>query len=121
MACAAALEVIDILQEGALENARVVGAQLREGLDEVGAAVSLKTDVRGLGMMLGIEFRNEDGTPATSFVSRMCELALEEDLLLLTCGSEGNVLRLMPPTTLTSAEADETIRLVKAAVARASA
>jgi 4-aminobutyrate aminotransferase len=121
MACAAALAVIDILEEGALENARVIGDQLRAGLEEVGAAVELQTDVRGLGMMLGIEFRNQDGTAATDFVGRVCSLALDAGLLLLTCGTEGNVLRLMPPTTLTSEEASDVIRLVKDAVARASA
>jgi 4-aminobutyrate aminotransferase len=121
MACAAALAVIDILQEGALENARIVGEQLRQGLEQVGDAVELKTDVRGLGMMLGIEFRNHDGSAASGFVSKVCELALDAGLLLLTCGAEGNVLRLMPPTTLTAEEATETIRLVKDAVARAAA
>ncbi|MEX1080023.1 MAG: aminotransferase class III-fold pyridoxal phosphate-dependent enzyme [Homoserinimonas sp.] len=121
MACAAALAVIDVLEEGGLENARVVGDQLRGGLEQIASAVDHITDVRGLGMMLGIEFRNRDGSPATGFVSLVCEHALDNGLLLLTCGPEGNVLRLMPPTTLSAEEAADAIRILLQSVGQANA
>jgi len=116
VACAAALAVFDILEGGALENARTVGAQLKAGLESIAASQSLRYEVRGLGMMLGVEFRHDDGTPATEFVSRVCASALEEGLLVLACGPKANVIRLMPPTTLTSDEATDALALLQAAI-----
>lgn len=119
LSCAAALAVLDVLEGGAVENARVVGDQLRSSLDSIGAGVDLHTDVRGIGMMLGIEFRNADGSPATAFVAEVCRIALAADLLLLTCGADGNVLRLLPPTTLSADEAADAMDILARAVAQA--
>lgn len=120
VACAASLAVIDILESGAIENAVRVGAELRIGLEEIAATVPLRTEVRGLGLMLGVEFRNEDGTAATDFVTRVCNNALSVGLLILACGTQGNVIRLMPPTTLTSEEAVEALALLRQAISAAA-
>ncbi|MEX1078006.1 MAG: aminotransferase class III-fold pyridoxal phosphate-dependent enzyme [Homoserinimonas sp.] len=115
VACASALAVIDVLQGGALQNAEKIGQQLRAGLEQLAASTDYRTDVRGLGIMIGVEFRNEDGTAASAFVRRVCAEALNAGVLILSCGTEGNVLRVMPPTTLTSEEATEALRLLQLA------
>lgn len=115
VACAASLAVLDILEGGALENARTVGSHLKAGLENIAASQKLRYEVRGQGMMLGAEFRHDDGTPATEFVSKVCANALEEGLLILSCGPKGNVIRLMPPTTLTLDEANEALTQLQSA------
>lgn len=120
VACAAALGVIDVLRSGALENARVVGAQLGDGLAAIAQRLPLRTDVRGRGMMLGLELRHPDGTPASGIVSRTRDLALQNGLLVLSCGVHKNVLRLMPPTTLPSADAEAALSILADAMITAS-
>lgn len=105
VACAAALAVMDILESGALHNARTVGAQLKRGLEHIADSLPLPTDVRGQGMMLGLEIRRANGEPAADVVAEARRRALSEGLLVLSCGTGKNVLRLMPPTTLTHEEA----------------
>src|SRR5690606_41889251 len=108
-----------ILENGAIANAERVGAELRTGLEALAATVPLRSEVRGLGIMLGVEFRDENGVAATDFVSRICANALGLGLLLLACGAEGNVIRLMPPTTLTSEEAAQALDLLGQAISAA--
>jgi 4-aminobutyrate aminotransferase-like enzyme len=56
-------------------------------------------DVRGLGLMIGIEFmRNSDSAP--DIAARVQRRCVERDLLLLTCGVDDNVIRLLPPLTI---------------------
>lgn len=120
VACAASLAVLEILNNGAIANADKVGHELRAGLREIAANQPLDYEVRGLGLMIGVEFRHHDGTPASEFVADVCAKALEGGLLILACGLKGNVLRLMPPTTLTSEEATEALSILNAAVVAAS-
>lgn len=117
LACAAALAVIDVLREGALENARTVGLMLREGISALLKDCPLRTDVRGFGVMIGIEFRDAEHQPATETVAALVGAARERGLLLLSCGVDKNVLRLMPPTTLTPQEAQQSLDILQAAVA----
>lgn len=120
VACAASLAVLDILEGGAITNARSVGEELRAGLEQIAASQTLRYEVRGLGLMIGMEFRHGDGSPATDFVSNVCAKALEMGLLILACGPKGNVIRMIPPTTLTIDEATESLNILQAAVAAAS-
>jgi 4-aminobutyrate aminotransferase len=121
VACAAAIAVLDILEGGALANARRVGAQLMEGLDRIADGLALRTEVRGAGMMIGLELRHADGRPAGGIVAETRRLACDAGLLLLACGADKNVLRLMPPTTLTPQEADAALEILTLALAQAAA
>ncbi|NPA27356.1 MAG: aspartate aminotransferase family protein [Chloroflexi bacterium] len=104
IAAAAALAVLDILEdEGLIENAARVGAYLLEGLRAIPSP--LIREVRGLGLMIGIELRRK-GAP---FLKR---LAHEEGILALPAGM--NVLRLLPALSLSQDEADR----ILAAMAR---
>jgi 4-aminobutyrate aminotransferase len=120
VACAAALSVLDVLTEGALQNACEVGARLKAGLEHIADLLPLPSEVRGTGVMLALELRHHDGTPATEVITRARQLALEKGVLVLSCGVDKNVLRLMPPTTLTSAEADIAIDSLQAALTAAA-
>lgn len=114
VACAAALGVIEVLQDGAIENAKEIGALLQQGLISMVADLGLRADVRGTGMMIGVEVLNADGSPAADLVARVRDLALEAGLLVLSCGFHKNTLRLMAPTTLGRDEAILGLGIIRA-------
>ena len=115
VACAAALAVLDVLEGGALDNARRVGSELMTGLARIASTLPLRSEVRGAGMMIGMELRHQDGRAAADVVAEVRRQALENGLLVLACGADKNVLRLMPPTTLTFNEADRALATLSAA------
>ncbi|PSK85968.1 4-aminobutyrate aminotransferase [Murinocardiopsis flavida] len=121
LACAAALGVIEVLRGGALANAAEVGARLRDGLRDIAADLPLRSDVRGRGVMLGVELRHADGAPASDVVAGARALALDRGLLVLSCGVHKNVLRLMPPTTVSADEADTALAILRDALLGAAA
>jgi alanine-glyoxylate transaminase/(R)-3-amino-2-methylpropionate-pyruvate transaminase len=102
----ATLEVIDA--EAIQQNARRVGAHLKSGLLELQERHPLIGEVRGLGLMLGVELvRNRQSKePATSEAADVLELCRERGLLLGKGGYFGNVLRIKPPMCLTNDDAD---------------
>ncbi|WP_030255180.1 aspartate aminotransferase family protein [Streptomyces violens] len=117
VACAAALATLDVVEnEGLVGNAATMGARLRSGLEDVAAKHPAIGDVRGLGLMLANEFTTEDGEPDPKTAGRVQQAAVEEGLLLLTCGPWGNVVRLIPPLIVTEQQIDEGLRAWSAAV-----
>lgn len=102
----ATLEVIDA--EGIQENARVVGAKLKEGLLELQEKHELIGEVRGLGLMLGVELVTDRAarTPATQEAADLMELTKERGLILGKGGLFGNTMRIKPPMCLTADDAD---------------
>ncbi len=111
LACAVALRVLRELRGGVLENGRVVGERLREGLQRLAAGGRLAR-VRGRGMLLGLVLK---GVSAPEVARR----AREGGILVNPIGEE--VIRLAPPLTLTRDEADEAVRRIGAALAAAPA
>jgi 4-aminobutyrate aminotransferase len=113
VACAAGVAVLEtIADEGLVENAAVRGAELRAGLARIAAEEPRIGDVRGPGLMIGVELVKEggsepDGALAKAVIARAAELGL----LVLTCGSQGNVLRWIPPLDVTAAEIGEAIEI----------
>jgi 4-aminobutyrate aminotransferase len=121
VACAAALATLDVIRdEGLVENARVVGAALAEGLEKVAAGASGIGDVRGLGLMLGSEFVKIDGTPDPGTALRAQQKAAELGLLLLTCGPFGNVVRMIPPLVVTEEQVEDGMGIWATAVEAAT-
>ncbi|HVE77748.1 MAG TPA: aspartate aminotransferase family protein [Gemmatimonadaceae bacterium] len=102
----AVLEIID--EEGLQENARVVGGRLRAGLRRLMDAHRLVGDVRGMGLMLGVELVRDRSTkePAKGETLEVLEAAREMGVLVGKGGLEGNVLRIKPPMCVTAADAD---------------
>jgi 4-aminobutyrate aminotransferase len=95
---AAALATIALLEESLLANTEAVGAALRRGLVARLAGVPIVEEVRGLGLMIGVELRTPEQADE---VARTC---YERGLLVLECGEKA--IRLSPPLTLTEAQAD---------------
>jgi len=102
----ATLEVID--REHIQENARVVGERLKNRLLELEERQPLLGEVRGLGLMLGVELVKDRQTkePATAETVELLELCKDRGLLVGKGGLYGNVLRIKPPMCLTADDAD---------------
>ena len=116
LACAAANTVLDLVQEELAANAARVGAYLREGLEELQGRYEQIGDVRGRGLMLGVEFVKDRATrePAKALANEVMEQAFKRGALLLTCGA--STIRFCPPLTLTEAQVDEGLTIFEAAL-----
>jgi 4-aminobutyrate aminotransferase len=113
VACAAALAVLDELTTpGFAERAEHVGSLLRSRLEEIATRQPLVGEVRGLGPMLALELR--DPTPDAAKATTAA--AYEKGLLLLACGLDGNVIRLLPPLTATDEELERGLGLLEEAL-----
>jgi 4-aminobutyrate aminotransferase len=95
--CAAALATLDVIEDGLLANARETGQALLAGLKELAAKHESIGDVRGIGLMIGVEFVRDRTTkaPFEGLVSQIEAAAFKKGLLLLGCGR--SALRLSPP------------------------
>jgi 4-aminobutyrate aminotransferase len=108
VSCAAALATLDVLEEeGCYERARHLGRLALERLNAIAGPV----DVRGVGLMIGVELRDKAVAEA---IQARC---LDDGLIVLLCGPGENVLRLIPPLTITDAEFDHGLDILVAAIA----
>jgi 4-aminobutyrate aminotransferase len=101
VACAAAVATVRVLQDGLVENAARMGEVLMTGLRDIQSRYRVVGDVRGLGLMVGAEFTEADGSPATALVKEVIARCLENRLMLLNCGTYSNVVRWIPPLIAT--------------------
>lgn len=105
VAAAAGVATLEVIaEENLVENARLRGQQLREGLDDLQGRFPVIGEVRGLGLMQAIELTAPDGTEDAETANAIHRRAIETGLLTLTCGPAGNVLRLIPPLVVTEDE-----------------
>ena len=119
VACAAGVAVLETIRdEDLVANARARGAQLTGGLRELMADHPGIGDVRGPGLMIGVEFvtdratREPDGATAEAVANR----AADAGLLLLTCGLQHQVIRWIPPLDVTVAEVEEALAVFEVAL-----
>jgi 4-aminobutyrate aminotransferase/(S)-3-amino-2-methylpropionate transaminase len=123
VACAGALAVLDIIEEeGLVARARNLGSVLHEELAGIAKATPAVGDLRGLGTMLAIEFvRDIDSkSPDPELVSRVIDNARSRGLLVIGCGIHRNVLRLLPPLTISDSEAIDGAQRLAAAITDAA-
>ena len=112
VACAAALATLGVVQEeGLVENSRVQGEKLVAGVRDAAQGIAAIGDVRGIGLMVGIEFVDAAGKPDGATAAKVHAAAAEQGLLLLTCGVYGNVVRMIPPLVVTAEQIDEGLAL----------
>ena len=104
--CAAALATIALLEEGLIENAARMGAHIRGRIDDWPARFPTVGQVRGLGLMIGIEMVRDQRTreKAPQIRDRVVDLAFERGLLVLGAGE--NSIRLCPPLVVTRDQCD---------------
>ncbi len=116
IACAAAAATVRaMLEEGLIANAAARGEQLMAGLRGLQAEFPVIGDVRGLGLMIGVEF-TQDGHPDTDTAKAIVKAALNSGLMLLTCGTYDNVIRWIPPLVVTEAEIAEGLQIFAGAL-----
>ncbi len=114
IACAASLETIRLLEGGLMANATARGDELLAGLRELQARFpSVIRDVRGIGLMIGVEFDTHEHSSAVEWA------AFQRGLLTLECGH--SVIRMAPPLVLTADEAAVGLRIFGEAVAEVAA
>lgn len=124
IACAAALAVLDVIaEEKLLERANAVGARLKARLETIAARndVVPMTAIRGPGAMVGFDVVKSRGAyePDADATKRVTAAALEEGLILLSCGVHANAIRILVPLTAPDAVLDEGLDKLERALARA--
>ncbi len=118
LAAAAASATIDVIREEKLvENAAAQGEHLMARLRELQAEFPVMGDVRGRGLMVATEFTGADGTPDATAAKAVAQAALKQRLMLLTCGTYGNVIRWIPPLIVTREQLDEALDIFARALA----
>ena len=119
---AAGLAVMEVIEEEGLQrNAKVVGRRLHDGLERLAQDHRLVGDVRGMGLMLGVELVSDRDTraPAPVETLQVLEEARAMGLLLGKGGLAGNVLRIKPPLCITAADVDFALDVLDRAFTRA--
>ncbi|NOZ00005.1 MAG: acetyl ornithine aminotransferase family protein [Chloroflexi bacterium] len=116
VACAASLATIDLIEKEYLRNAAEVGEYAQNALKEIMARHPSIGDVRGIGLMIGVDFVEdaESRAPAHDLRDRIVDLAFERGLLLLGCGD--SVIRVAPPLSISKSEVDEGLKIFEDAI-----
>ena len=112
---ASALKTIELLQNGLVDNARDVGKYLEIGLQKLQNKYNQIGDVRGLGMMIGVEFIKENGEPDAELRDRIEMACFNRGLIILGCGT--STIRWSPPLILTRENVDVALEIFDEAIA----
>jgi 4-aminobutyrate aminotransferase len=112
LACAAALATIKLIEDGFMENAQIIGQYAKEMLHQIESRHPSIGEIRGLGLMIGIEFVKDKSSqePFDSLRDRIVDLAFEHGILTLGCSK--NVIRISPPLCINKAEIEEGIEIL---------
>ena len=121
IACAAAIAAIDAFEnEGLIERANELGAVLTDRLAEIQAADPRLGDIRGRGAMVAAEFVDPaTGAPDGTLTAAIAKACIAEGVIVLTCGTYGNVIRFLPPLSISDDLVREGLDVVAAALSAA--
>jgi len=113
VACAAAVAVMDTMGD-LLPHARELSGHAFERLEKIQTDHSTVGDVRGLGLMIGIELvqDREDRVQAPEAFNHLQRFCIERDLIIIDCGPDGNIIRFIPPLVTSKEELDWAIDLI---------
>lgn len=119
ISCAASLATLELIENGYMQNATTVGSYTLDKLRQIQERHPSIGEVRGMGLMIGVEFvaDRETREPAAKLRDRIVDLAFEEGLLTLGCGR--SVIRVSPPLCTTQAEMEEALEIFERVIARA--
>ncbi|EST12688.1 aspartate aminotransferase family protein [Sporolactobacillus laevolacticus] len=110
---AAALAVLDEFQQShLLDHVNKTGTYLKDQLVRLQKKYCCISDVRGLGLMLAIEFSHPDGTPAGDILEKVREGCLNNNLLTLSCGVHNNGMRFATPLNVKKEEIDQGVAII---------
>ncbi len=120
---AAAHAVLDVIEEEDLcARANELGSRLKQRLESIRQNTPQLVDIRGPGFMVAAEFNTADGTaPDADFANRVRAEALNRNLVLLTCGVYGNVVRFLAPITIQDEVFAEGLDILEASIEAAKA
>ncbi|MFQ5942793.1 MAG: acetyl ornithine aminotransferase family protein [Anaerolineales bacterium] len=120
LACAAALATLDLVEEELLANAQRMGEYAMDALEEMQSRHPTIGEVRGKGLMIGVEFVDGNGSkqPAHDLRERLIEEAFERGLILLGCGE--STVRLAPALSIAEGLLDEGLRIMEESVSTVS-
>lgn len=117
VACAAAAATIRVIrEERLLENTQTHGAQLISGLRHLQEEYPILGDVRGLGLMIGTEFRTSNNKPDKGSAKAVVQTCLDSGLLLLTCGTWDNTVRWIPPLIVNNEQIGKALNIFSQAL-----
>ncbi|WP_276310256.1 aspartate aminotransferase family protein [Bacillus salacetis] len=118
ISCSAALATLDVIkEENLLQNAKVLGEYAIKRLKEIKARHRVIGDVRGVGLMIGIEIiDSETGAADGKGMMRVLDLSLEKGVLFYLCGKHQEVIRMIPPLIVTKEQIDEGLAVFEEAV-----
>jgi 4-aminobutyrate aminotransferase len=116
ISCAASLATIDLIENQYLQNAQDVSEYTLDALSEIMARHPSIGDVRGIGLMIGVEFvkDREKKEPAVALRDEIVELAFARRMLTLGCGN--STIRLSPPLSTSQGEVDEALKIFEEAI-----
>jgi 4-aminobutyrate aminotransferase len=121
VACAAAVATIRAIQEEQLvENAARLGGVLKCELTGVQQRHRVIGDVRGIGLMIGVELVDQYGAPQTELARQVLASCHERGLLLLTCGPYDNIVRFIPPLVVSEPQVRQAVDVFETALAHAA-
>lgn len=116
VSCSAALAVLDIFkEEGMLQKSEILGKKLRERFESFKDQYELIGDVRGLGAMLALELVKDRETkePAPEEAKKLTQFCYERGLVLLSCGTFGNVIRVLMPFVIMDEELEKGLAIME--------
>jgi 4-aminobutyrate aminotransferase len=117
LASAAAIATIQTIRdEGLLKNSIERGMQLISGLSDLQKSYKQIADIRGLGLMVGCEFRDGENNPDKAFAKRVLNECLKRRLLVLTCGPWDNTIRFIPPLIVTEQQIADSLQIFRASL-----
>lgn len=122
VAMAAGLAVMDVIdEEGIQKRAKTLGARFRKGLEKLAGSHDLVGDVRGMGLMIGVELVRDRATkePAKHEALAVLEHCREHQVLIGKGGLDGNTLRIKPPMCITGDDVDYALDVLDGAFTRA--
>ncbi|MCR5102118.1 MAG: aspartate aminotransferase family protein [Butyrivibrio sp.] len=117
VAAAAGCVVLEQFKDGTLlENVNTMGAYLKSELIKLMEKYPCISDVRGVGLMIAIEFSHEDGSPAPDIWTDIKSRMLKRHMLTLNCGVNGNGMRFATPLNVKKEEIDEGLRILSESI-----
>jgi 4-aminobutyrate aminotransferase/(S)-3-amino-2-methylpropionate transaminase len=118
ISCAAALGALETIEnEGLVERARAIGEHVLPKLDALKNANPVVGDVRGRGAMVALEFCEPGSTePDPAFAARVAKYCHSHGVLVLICGTYGNVIRLLPPLVIEFGLLDDALAVLGDAI-----
>ena len=119
LSCEAAIAVVEEIEENNyLERAIQIGELIKSRLEKIQASNPQLADIRGRGAMMAAEFFNiEKGVPDAALTGKIASGAREKGLVLLTCGMDGNVIRFLPPLSISDQLLNQAFDILEEVVA----